>query len=384
MSLYETDLNKLFKPRLASVFDYPLNENDVLPVVYGDLTVSSGIQGGHWVLPCIDSINHVYCFADHPVLSAANGNVVSIYANGELVDPVEYVFDENNSAYASIATVCFTSDQGNKQISARGKGKADLNSPQVLLTNLIDIIEDFLTVQNNYDPEVFENLSRVKSQSDFENESYQAAGVIDREINVWSLLQKMVGSFLGSVYKNSKGKLVLEIETGQGPVSQAPIIPISDISYKYAEQRLEDVVNNITVRYKFNLIVRDFISEETQADILSQELYGNRSLILPLYWCYDQASAARVADILLHKFKYPTWRIYFKDLTLKRAHLDVGDFVVATFPCLYGTDKQTMMNQILKIVGTRPDPGKGQVEFNVLDTGIYMTDENGYRDLTHY
>jgi len=384
MSLYETDLNKLYKPRLASVFDYPLNENDVLPVVYGDLTVSSGIQGGHWILPCIDTMNHVYCFADHSVLSAANGNSISIYADGEFVDPGDYVFDENNTSYGSIATILFTNDQGQKQISARGKGKTDPGASQVLLTNLIDIVEDFLTVQNHYDPEIIEPLAKVKSRSDFESESYLAAGVIDCEKNIWTLLQQMLGSFLGSVYRNSKGKLVLEIDVGQSPNSQAPIIPISDISFKTAEQRLEDVVNDIAVKYKYNLIVRDFISEETKTDALSEALYGKRSLILPLHWCYHQASAVKVADILLHKFMHPTWRISFQDLTLKRAHLDVGDFVIATFPHLYGSDKKTMVNQILKIVETRPDANKGQVWFNGLDTGNYMTDQNGNRDMTHY
>ncbi|MBW2052934.1 MAG: hypothetical protein JRI85_11945 [Deltaproteobacteria bacterium] len=384
MSLYETDLNKLYVPRRASVFDYPLNENDILPVVYGDLTVSSGIQGGSWVLPCIDTSNHVYCFADHPVLSVADGNSVSIYADGELAAPGYYVFNEADTAYGSIATVTFTSAQGSKRISARGKGKADPNYSQNLLYNLIDIAEDFLTGQNNYDPEMFEPLAKVRARSAFVGESYQTAGVIDQEINVWTLLKEMMGSFLGSVYKNSTGKLVFEVDTNQIPDSQAPIIPISDIRFKSAEQRLDDVVNKITVKYKFNFVVRDFISEVSNSDTLSRDIYGDRSLTLFSRWCADQASAANVADILLRKFNHPTWRISFQDMTLKRAHLDVGDFVVAAFPYIYGGDKKTMINQICKIVENRPKVNQGQVEFTVLDTDQYMTDQYGNRDMIRY
>jgi len=348
------------------------------------LTVSSGVQGGNWVLPWIDTVYHGYCFADHPVLSVANGNSVSIYADGELVSSQDYVFDEDDSNYGSIATVLFTDDQGSKQVSARGKGKVDPDYSQNLLTNLVDIVEDFLTDENNYNAEIFESLSKVKARSDFESKSYQAAGVIDHEINVWSLLQQMMGSFLGSVYKNSAGKLVLEIDIGQCPNSQVPIIPISGIEFKSAEQRLDDVVNNVTVKYKYNLVVRDFISETVKSDALSNELFGDRALALSLYWCVHQASATEVAEILLAKFKHPTWRISFQDLSFKRAHLDVGDFVAATFPYLYGTDKNPMINQVCKIVEVRPDVNQGQVEFTVLDTGDYMLDQNENRDMTHY
>ena len=108
----------------------------------------------------------------------------------------------------------------------------------------------------------------------------------------------MMGSFLGSVYKNSAGELVLEIDIGQNPDSLVPIIGKSDIRFKSAEQRLDDIMNDITVIYKYNHMVNDFISEVNTSDALSQELYTKRSLSLPLHWCVDKTSATDIADIL--------------------------------------------------------------------------------------
>ena len=102
------------KPRLtdtfycprASRYADPVNTNDSLPSVYGDLT--DGVAG-IWKLPCIDTVYSVYCFSAFPVLSVANGNSISIYNENVLVDADDYVFDEsdNYESEGQIATVTF-------------------------------------------------------------------------------------------------------------------------------------------------------------------------------------------------------------------------------------------------------------------------------------
>jgi len=118
----ETALDDTFYLDRASRYSSPLNSNDRLPIPYGDLTDGST---GVWTLPCIDTANFVYCFGDCEVLTVAGGNSISIYADGVLVNPADYTFDESNNYEAKglISTITFTSDQANKVISARGKGK---------------------------------------------------------------------------------------------------------------------------------------------------------------------------------------------------------------------------------------------------------------------
>ncbi|HPZ00287.1 MAG TPA: hypothetical protein PLS28_02330 [Clostridiales bacterium] len=119
-------LNDTYYLSRSGRYNNPLNTNDRLPIVYGDLTDGTS---GNWILPCIDTVNHVYCYADHEVLSVADGNSVSIYKDGVLVDPGDYVFDEsdNYEFEGTIAKITFSTDQGNAVISARGKGKAEKN-----------------------------------------------------------------------------------------------------------------------------------------------------------------------------------------------------------------------------------------------------------------
>lgn len=187
------------------------NSNECLPLVYGDL--SDGAEG-IWRLPCIDTANFVYCYAGFPVLSVADGNAVSIYADGTLVDPAGYTFSESNDYQGQgvIATVTFPDDQANKVISARGKGKADAG---ILIENVIEIINDILVNQNGFvAADLYEATRKATAAEAFLAQGYKAAGVIDADAVLWDLISAMMGSFLGSAYLNGEGRLVLEFDTG--------------------------------------------------------------------------------------------------------------------------------------------------------------------------
>lgn len=384
MTTYETDLSKTYTPRQASEFTNPLNGNDPLPLVYGDLTMASGIAGGHWTLPAIDTTAYVYCYADHPVLSTANGNSVTIYTDGTVIGSGYYTFNEDDAAYGNIATITFTSSQGFKQITAKGKGKSDPVSSSSLVSGIPDIVFDFLTDVNSFDPDIIEPISMARARSDFSENSYSAAGVIDSKISLWTALTQMMGSFLGSVYQDSSGLLVLGFETGQVPSSRMPVVGVADFKFISAELRLQDLLNNLTLNYKFNHVVHDFLEKEELADSISAGLYGDRAMVLPLYWCYHQPSANDVAYLLMDLYKNPTWRISFQDLSLKRSRLDVGDFLAVTIKPIYGLDKNPMVNQICKISEVRARLDKGIVGFVVQDTGSFLEDENNNRDMTLY
>jgi len=194
----------------AGRYSSPKNTNDRLPIVYGDLTDGNE---GIWPLPCIDTTNFVYCYAAHAVLSVANGNSISIYADGVLVDPANYTFNQSNNyeSQGIIATVTFTSDQESKTISARGKGK---DSGGILLDNIIDILEDFLRIECGFDLSIFEATAKSTARAKCEGQIYKAAGVINGDIEVWQQIIQMMGSFLGSAWLNGQGQLVLHIDDG--------------------------------------------------------------------------------------------------------------------------------------------------------------------------
>lgn len=186
------------------------NSNDCLPIVYGDLTDGAA---GIWKLPCVDTVNCVYCYAAHSVLSVADGNSICIYADGVLVDPANYTFDESDAYEGgiSIATITFTTSQNNAEITAKGKGKSAAGE---LIENVIDIIDDFLTVENTFTSDLYEATHKARASHVFIQQGYKAAGVIQKDIQIWELLGMMMGAFLGSAYLDGGGKLVLEIETG--------------------------------------------------------------------------------------------------------------------------------------------------------------------------
>ena len=185
--------------------------NACLPLVYGDLTDG---DEGVWSLPCIDTANFIYCYAAFPVLSVAEGNAVSIYADGALVEPSGYTFIESTDyqGQGAIATVAFAADQANKVISARGKGKA---AGGVLIENIVEIVDDILVGQNGFvGADLYEATRKAAAAQVFDAQGYKAAGVIEGDVVLWDLIRDMMGSFLGSAYLNGEGRLVLEIDTG--------------------------------------------------------------------------------------------------------------------------------------------------------------------------
>ena len=299
-------------PRAGS-YANPLNSNDRLPLVYGDLTDG---DSGNWQLPCIDTVNHVYAFAASAVLSVANGNSVSIYADDALVAPANYTFSESNNyeSKGNIASITITSDQGNAVITARGKGKDDAGS---LMENIVDIGDDFLTVENVFSSSDFEGTAKARAKALFSSQGYVAAGVIDQDVKYWDLLQKMMGSFLGSVYFNAENKLVLEIDDGITVQNPAAIISKADIRLTGAVQRMASLVNECPAEYAYNYQASRLRSHDdgsSSADSQSRGIYGVRPPDAPyqFFWCRDLTSVRIMQGIITGRYGGPVWEVRFE------------------------------------------------------------------------
>lgn len=363
-----------YLPRAGRYAD-PQNTNDMLPLVYGDHTDGAT---GIWQLPCIDTVNFVYCFCAFPVLSVANGNSINVYADGVLVDPANYTFDEDNDfeSEGQIATVTFTSDQENAVITARGKGK--MLTGTTLMENIIDIVSDFLTVQNNFTSDLFEATAKAKATQVFNAQGYAASGVIMEDGVIWDIITGMMASFIGSAYLNGSGELVLEIDNGAMSLYGATIIRKGEATVIDARQRLVNIINQCPVHYAYNYAEGEFKKETNtaaHADAISQGVHGVREPNEPmqLYWCRNITDAQAMQDIIVGKFKDPIYEIEIEDSSLKRLHLDVGDMFVHSVDSLYGKDGNSLGNNYWRTISVRPDFSKAKINFRALQTPYYLT-----------
>jgi len=357
----------------AGDYSSPLNSNDSLPLVYGDLTDGTN---GNWKLPCIDTANYVYCFSADEVLSVGNGNSINIYSENIIISGASYAFSESNNykGLGSIATVTFTTDRKNENITARGKGKDDSGT---LIENIIDQIYDFLTVQNSFTSSNFDTTIKVQTKEIFSNQNYKAAGVIISDKKIWDIIQEMLSSFLGVVYINANNKLVFEIEDGSTVINYSAIIPKTEMVLNNAKQRLISLINQCPSKYAYNYSINSFSKYNdgsSHINIASQNIYGvQQGTGYDFFWCRDLTSIQTMQEIITTKYGIPIWDIEFTDVTMKRIDIDAGDAVTASFDHLYYIDGTKLINQFIKILSVSPNFEKGEVKFRGIDLGTYLS-----------
>jgi hypothetical protein len=366
----------------AGAYPDPLNTNDLLPVVYGDLTDG---DDGVWRLPRIDLIvgtpnTPVYCYAAHETLSAANGNTVTIYEDGMELDPGLYAFNEADDyeSLGTISTITFTSPKDNAVITARGKGKPTAAAGATLMENIIDIVEDFLTVENDFTSALFEATAKARASQIFTAQSYKAAGVIHEDGAIWEIIAAMMGSFLGSCYINGDGELVLEIDTNIVPLGPAGIIRKGDAYLTDAVITRDNIINQCPCNYAYDYVTAAFRSHTDAADHVdaaSQGIFGVRKPGTPyqFYWCRDLTSVQTVQDLIVAKLARPLYEVTIAAEKLKQIALDIGDYFAWSAHRLYDQNGEEMLNQYWKTIAVRPDYPKNRIVLRALQTAHFMT-----------
>jgi len=363
----------------AGRYAKPLNTNDRLPIVYGDLTDGTL---GLWECPCIDTDNYVYCFAGHEVLSVANGNSITVYENDLELDPAMYSFDEANDyeGQGTIAIINFTTPKTGSIITVRGMGKPTATGGATLMDNIVDIVDDFLTVENDFAPSIYEATAKARAAQVFTAQSYAAAGVINEDAEIWEIVTEMMASFLGGAYLNGDGELVLEIDDNTIPYQygQAGIIPRGEAELLSAAQRLGNIINRCPCNYRYSWRVGEFkaqTDDSAHASAISQGVYGAREPGTPyqFYWCRDLTSVQTIQDIIVAKLKDPVYEIEIEDQTLCRVGNDIGDIIIHSADMLYDSAENPLYNHYWKIIGVDRDFNTGKVAFRALQTAYYLT-----------
>lgn len=370
-------LSDTFYLKRAGSYSNPIDANDRLPAVYGDLT--DGING-IWKLPCLNKTDWVYAFAGHEVLSVANGNSITIYEDNLVLGGAGYVFDELNNyeGLGNIATIDMVNPKDNAIITARGMGKPTTTGGATLMENIIDIVDDFLTVENDFAGSLFEYTAKAIAASIFTSQTYAAAGCIINDVSIWETIAKMMSSFLGSVYINGEGELVLDIDINTIRLGYADIITKGDAYLSDAKIRRDNIINQCPINYAYDYVRGRFKSHtdlSTQADAISQDLFGIRTPNTPYqqYWTRDKASCLVIQSLIVAKLKDPLFEIEITDATLKRIEVDIGDFVAFSADSLYSQDGMQLLNNLWKILSVKPDYGKNNIVFRALQTGYFMT-----------
>ncbi len=398
---------KYLLPR-AGKYTNHLNAEDCLPLPYGDLTDG---QVGNWELPCIDTAAFVYAYAGFDVLSVAEGNVINIYADGILVNPADYTFDESNNfeSLGNIATITFDSDQANARISARGKGH---DASGVLITNAIDIINDFLinVSGSGFVAGDWNIAKKALAYSKFSSLGYSAAGVIAEDTTYWSIIQKLVTSFWGKVWLDNNKKLSIVFDTGT--ISEyaqlARLHNGGDIEIIDTDARcMQDIINRCPVRYRYSWYGerwKNITDDDSAVDTTSQTKYGTRRPAegyYDLWWCRDKTIAQAIQALVIARYKEPPWTLNIKDRSFKRCRAEKYDTISLSVPWLYTNNHEPYINQIFEIIAITPRLMGSQkgFDFKVRDTGKFLTVQyladgtykadgsikaGGERDLTTY
>lgn len=363
----------------AGRYAKPLNTNDRLPIVYGDLTDGTL---GLWECPCIDTDNYVYCFAGHEVLSVANGNSITVYENDLELDPSLYSFDEANDyeGQGTIAIINFTTPKTGSIITVRGMGKPTATGGATLMDNIVDIVNDFLTVENDFTSSIYEATAKARAAQVFTAQSYAAAGVINEDAEIWEIVTEMMASFLGGAYLDGDGELVLEIDDNTIPYQygQAGVIPRGEAELLSAAQRLGNIINRCPCNYRYSWRVGEFkaqTDDSAHASAISQGVYGAREPGTPyqFYWCRDLTSVQTIQDIIVAKLKDPVYEIEIEDQTLCRVGNDIGDIIIHSADMLYDSAENPLYNHYWKIIGVDRDFNTGKVAFRALQTAYYLT-----------
>ncbi len=377
----------------AGKYQNALNSNARLPSVWGNLEDGNA---GNWICPNISSVTFVYSYAGHEVMSSSSGNDIQIFSGSSLMNVADYTFNHSNDfeSLGNIAIITFDNDQKNNIITASGRGILN-SSATPEIKNIIDIVDDFLTVKNALDFS-YDTTSKQATSDTFDDQGYIAAGVIDQDGVIWDILQKMMGSFLGSVYLASDTpffaedrKLKFELEIGSSTTKVFDIMPKVDVTFLTGTQRRKSLISQCPISFSYDYVSNNFRSHDDGTNNInsaSSNIYGIQEPSTPyqLDWCRDSASGTTIQNIITTKYGKPVWEIEFVDGSLERLGVDVGDLVAGTFDWLYDTEGSPLINQVIKILSISPDFVKNTIKFRAIDQGAYLQDSAGNRDLTEY
>lgn len=368
MFSYDSDIEL----KRAWDYPYPRQSSACLPLVYGDMTI--GGTEGLWPAVCIDEYELVYAVAGHAMAGA-----VRLYgSDGQALPASTYsVRNENYRQKGVICAAHFSEEPSDGQVLVRGKGRVGPSG--ALLENPVEIVRDIL-LYTGQDPDVLlcpSTYGRVRSLA--ESNGFKAAGVIDRQQSLATILTALLGQFLGSWWQSGQGRLKLMLDVGAGSLAEGELCRhIAGRSLRDVEvsASLSDVVNRADVYYCLCPTSGEYLAAfdgRQDHNALSQSLYGQRAQSLELGWVRHQSTAQAISQLIVRKLGVPRRLISCQQSGLENIDLEKGDAALLSLPWLYDENGLGLVNQIVRVLSVEPQMDQRITRFIFMDTGYFKT-----------
>lgn len=374
------DLEIIYYPGRSSRYANPESQDEVLPDVYGDCTKNS--TGGPIKAVCIDTVNHYYLFANHAILSVANGNTITVYKDGVVISSgfsiVTSGTDENGD---TIAYLNFTSaPSGVITVSCMGMDDGDGS----LLENPVDILEAMLDRMNVTDIQNSQAFAQARQTA--ESEDYKAAGVVIQEKNRSFWVKHLLNSFLGDFWHNANDEIVISLDTiSRNSIQISAFLDESDLDYSEEPERLrENICNQAVIRYApfFSSLDRRYSEGASESwgkiddgnsskDVASQTQYGIQERAFDLWWVRDDTVVSTIQSNIIAEFKDNIWIFPVAENSFKHCYLEKGDYIVSGCRYLRDEDGNELINQVWRILEINRDLDNFKQTYRLIDTGDY-------------
>jgi len=364
----------------------PENQNENLPLLYGDNSENSLDQGVFQAIQ-IDTINHYFCFCQTPVLSVANGNIISVFDDGGVIDPSNYtvITDEDVESQGRIAYINFSvPPAGTVTVSCSGRA-----ADGVLITNPIDIIDDMLALAGDTTPKNVNAFTQARFAANFF--SYVAAGIILANQDPWFWIRNILSSFLGEAWINNRQELAVRLDTSLlSTIQIAGNIREKNCRGWSGTQNVKNLVNKIPINYAaaYTDIDKRFSEsaqiayfqtedgESTQDDfsILRYGLQQPKSA-LEFDWCRHTGTVNKIQTRIIDKSASPTWfPINVQEVGFDNIHVEKGDFVTFSWEERKDEDGLPLRNQIAQVKTKDIDGDFETIRWALVDTGTFLSE----------
>ena len=360
------NLNDTYKLGRAWRYSNPRTPTDYLPIVWGNM---KGGNKGLWTCPCIDTVNFYYLIADHPILSAANGNSFTVYdKDGAEISSSDYtiVDDHTDENGKHVSIINFTTDhESSEPISIRCKGR---NSGSSLIENPIEIVEDFIENFAGGSSSDFDPTALQKAKND--TSSYLAAGILDGDRTIGYTLTEILSSFYSEWWLDSAGKIRIIVKKTQQTFDWKTQIYERNVTNFSAKQKRKNICNQAEVNYAYNYATNKYEEGDDGSSTksqLSQNIYGEQIKTFDFKWCRDLSTVNLLQDIIVNALKDPTWLIQFDEIGLENIHIERGDYILLNHSLLYDRTKAPFAQRIVQVLSKTVNLNDRKITFDVMD-----------------
>ncbi len=409
----ETGYDQVFKPirvgdltpsTLLTSTGFILGSNEEIPVVYGRSKSTLYPDNGVWKAPFLGyiTLKAFFAYAAHEVLTIPF-NIPRMWVNG--VQTTDFNFWPETTLFKTpagnnISVIETSVALADDLVTMQGFGKPIAPASSIYMRNLVDIIDDFITVENS-SVFTFDETNKIDAKAFLESTYFSDtppgdfAGVITQEIPVWTQIQEMLSGLGGTAFISSDdGELKVVINEFIKVPDNSLIISRGDILDVKAVSRVKNIYNSINDQRAWMPAQNEFgITGPTLTNSSSINIYGTKELTLNTKWSARygddviflkselQYTASRPLDIITCTIANPVIM-----------QIEPGlDYLYLSLENLIGVDGEQRINEFCKVLSIKFLLDQNKAELTIMDTNRWKvegagqwTSDASVRDMTIY